>query len=87
MFDLHITGNTSTLDEPLGGPQCSRVKPFNREMIRFSEYALQNLKYIKSASINAIKVDENLFDLVVNIQEVPSSFSMEFSEIKLRHLH
>ena len=38
-----------------------------------------NLKYIKSASINAIKVDENLFDLVVNIQEVPSSFSMEFS--------
>ena len=42
---IHITGNTSTLDEPLRRAlSVQESKPFNREMIRFSEYALHKSK-------------------------------------------
>lgn len=71
---IYFSGNRTTYDEPLRRAlYIEESAPFNASMIRRSEQALRNLGYLKSARIVPVSVDENVYDMRIEVEEASTT--------------
>nr|WP_272880559.1 outer membrane protein assembly factor BamA [Candidatus Synchoanobacter obligatus] len=75
---IFFRGNRSTEDEPLRRVlKVGEAQVFDKSMLRQSEQSLKNLPYIKDVAISTVEVEEGVYDVFVNIEELPSTFGGE----------